>query len=122
MTKLQALDALASSSSAAPGERENAARAASALRAKTAAVDGERPVSADLLDEMFGARPAHPARPAVRKETAPRDRCAAAFPSGSRCPRRPKLRGFCLKCFRRDAPVWVAKPKRRSGKATERNK
>lgn len=119
MTKLQALDALASSSSAAPGERENAARAASALRAKTAAVDGARQVSADLLDEMFGTRPA---RPTVRKETAPRDRCAAAFPSGSRCPRRPKLRGFCLKCFRRDAPVWVAKPKRRSGKATERNK
>ncbi len=33
-------------------------------------------------------------------------RCMAAYPSGSRCPRTARVRGMCLKCLRREAPVW----------------
>jgi hypothetical protein len=38
------------------------------------------------------------------KDGAPR--CMAAYPSGCRCPRRARVRGMCIRCLRRAAPVW----------------
>lgn len=98
MTKLQALDALASSSSAAPGERENAARAASALRAKIAAGDCARPVHTDLLDEMFGGS---------EQSSWCTTTCAGARESGNPCKRRSVTLGFCSECLREGASRWV---------------
>lgn len=81
-SKLLLLDALASHPSATPGERDNAARAAAAIRAKQAAA------------------------PSPGDAAGPRSLCLAAYPSGRRCSRAAGLGGMCGKCTSRGAPVW----------------
>lgn len=94
--KIAALDRLASTESAAPGERRNARLAAAALRAREALTPGRASATAALLDLVQGLR-RPPATP-VRQADAPR--CAAyRSATGERCQREPLPGGKkCRSC------------------------
>lgn len=126
--KIAALDRLASAPSAAPNERENAARAAASLRARQPDASGASAIGgllelarryrqpATTEPERPRAVPHVPRAPAWAVEhdgvSRPRDgaaRCMAATPGGARCPREAKFGTMCRKCARRGAPLWTRK-------------
>ena len=80
-------------------------------------VDGERPAGevdwfalAEGFCEPLGAT----THDGVLRGKDDTSRCMAATASGKRCRRRARIRSMCVKCLRREAPLW----RRRSAHAT----
>lgn len=106
LAKLRALEALSNDRSTTEGERRNARAAAARVRARIEPEQsGAGPDWEGLLASFLEAAPYHDG--VTRKDQTPR--CMAAFPSGVRCLRRARVRGLCMKCLRRRAPIWKRK-------------
>lgn len=104
LVKLRALEALADDKGTTEGERGNARAAAAKLRACIEPEQsGVGPDWQGLLASFLESAP--PRHDGVTRGKDQTPRCTASYPSGARCLRRARVRGVCLKCLRRRAPI-----------------
>jgi hypothetical protein len=108
LAKLRALEALADDKGTTEGERRNARDAAARVRARIELEQSDvGPDWQRLLASFLESAPSRHDGMTPGKDQALR--CMASFPSGVRCLRRARVRGVCLKCLRRRAPLWKRK-------------